>query len=229
MNVKNAFFFKVCCFKRTVITEEMIPKVPKKLKPRHSIGSVLSSMATTTASVLNGLKRDAEAALLRSCTPLDDSQLLAIVGHELGHWKYNHFGKKLTLRVMALAIEVVLMSVLYHFPQTFQPFGFEEKRPPIIVCIIIMYQILFPPIKDILNFVGNIFGHSAELDADKYAAVELDKGAELKSALTKLHMSDPSKQSIVEDRLHNLWYDSHPSLEVRLNNIIEKEAILEEH
>ena len=217
----NAFFTTFCCFKRVVILEGLMFEEKNisgqqftnfKLSRSSQLIKKLKDMIGFSSN-LHGFLND---SLSRRSKGMDNEQLLGVVAHELGHWKHKHVLKGYIMKTLILIATVCLMSILYHYDHIFAPLGFKDINPP-VACIWIIHYIILSPINDIAFLISKMLSHSWELDADRYATVEMGKGCELASGLKWFYSTQPS--TIAKDKLHNVWYDRHPSLDRRLSTI----------
>ncbi|KRX10952.1 hypothetical protein PPERSA_12076 [Pseudocohnilembus persalinus] len=146
---------------------------------------------------------------------MTNNEILAVIGHELGHWYYNHqqwnflfFGFKMS----------ILFFIFQSFLQTesiFLSFGFKESST--FIGSALFYN-LFSPINSILELIQLQISRRFEQTADIFAC-ELNLGQHLKTALIKLQCENASY--LLPDKWY-AWYNfSHPTLFQRIKNIKE--------
>jgi len=144
---------------------------------------------------------------------VDEDEIVAILGHELGHWKSNHLFKRLFWS------EVHIFTLLYIFSHfisekaMYRSFGFGSE--PTIIGFI-LFQFLYSPIETVLTFLMHLLSRSHEFEADRFA-VDLKFGGGLKSGLTKLQIENLSNMN--PDKLYSTYHYSHPPLLERLEAI----------
>ncbi|KAN0038009.1 hypothetical protein ACTA71_000181 [Dictyostelium dimigraforme] len=150
---------------------------------------------------------------------LDKEELLAVLGHEFGHYKMSH-----TLKQMLL-VQVHLVTLLYGFSllinddQLYQQFGFVSSKDSVLVGLT-LFMFLYAPIEHIFSLIINIFSRKYEFQADDFA-VEL--GFLNSNHLFKLHFKELG--CLVYDPLYSAYHHSHPTLVERSNNIDKKVAL----
>lgn len=146
----------------------------------------------------------------------DEEEVLAILCHEFGHWKYNH--------VMKMASIVLLIQLFYLYvlnvslnSKSFESFVLVKDLPLLIRCIYFLMIIgaLSVPIDTLRNFISRYF----EGQADKFA-VSLGYGKKLSSGLIKLFEKNSSNME--PDPLYSAVVHTHPTLIERMK-LIESE------
>lgn len=82
----------------------------------------------------------------------NNDEVLAVLAHELGHWKLNHIFKNLIIAEANLFLCFLVFAVLYKNQVLYDAFGFTGSRP-IFIGIFIIFQYIFSP----YNEVGSRF------------------------------------------------------------------------
>ncbi|KAK9503242.1 hypothetical protein O3M35_011852 [Rhynocoris fuscipes] len=149
----------------------------------------------------------------------DTQEILAILAHELGHWKFNHVAKNIVIMQINVFLQYFLFARLFKYRELYEAFGFTNEQPVIVGFIAIMSYV-FAPYNVIMHLLLNMLSRKFEFEADGYAKT-LGKGEYLRKALLKLEQDNLGFP--VYDRLFSAWYLSHPPLLERL------EALTREH
>lgn len=118
--------------------------------------------------------------LLSHCTV---KQVVAVLAHELGHWKCAHVPKAFAIQELVLLVEFSFFTVIRADPQVMRSFGFEKAQPAFIS--LILFSLIMGPLSEVLGFCFNALSRKNEREADKFA-VDLGHAAELKDALISL-------------------------------------------
>ncbi|XBW35246.1 hypothetical protein QEN19_000810 [Hanseniaspora menglaensis] len=163
-------------------------------------------------------------------------EVVAVLGHEIGHWKMNHITKMMIFSQIHLAVFFKLFESVYKNEKLFSNLGFIIDRStsnttsslpgsnvaiindyPFLIGLILFSQ-LIQPTDTVMSFCLNLFSRHNEYEADKFAA-NLGKGEKLKTALVSLQVANLSTISV--DTLFSKYHYSHPTLPERLIAIDE--------
>uniref|UniRef100_A0A3B5L899 CAAX prenyl protease n=1 Tax=Xiphophorus couchianus TaxID=32473 RepID=A0A3B5L899_9TELE len=142
----------------------------------------------------------------------NNAEILAVLGHELGHWKLGHTVKNIVISQMNSFLCFSLFAVLIGRIELFVAFGFTQSQPTLIGLMII-FQFIFSPYNELLSFCLTVLSRRFEFQADAFAR-DMGKASELYSALIKLNMDNLGFP--VADWLFSMWHYSHPPLLERL-------------
>lgn len=156
-------------------------------------------------------------------TGCNNEEVLAVLGHELGHWKMNHVTYNLVISQVNIFLMFFVLGLLLNMDVLFQSFGFKGASAPTIARMVIVFQFIFSPYNEVLGFVMTKVSRKFEFQADAFA-VRLSRGLELKSALAKLCTDNLSFP--VHDWLYSAFNFSHPPMLERLKAIdVEREHL----
>ncbi|CAK9822402.1 CAAX prenyl protease 1 homolog [Anthophora retusa] len=149
----------------------------------------------------------------------DTDEVLAVLAHELGHWKYNHTFKGLVIGQLCLLLNIFLYAKFVDYKPMFYAFGFVDTQPTVIGFIIVTMCISIP-LNMVLQFINVAIQRKFEFEADRFAKI-LGHGQALKSSLTKLQKDNLSYP--LYDKLYSRWYHSHPPILERLEAFDKEE------
>ncbi|MRI83075.1 MAG: peptidase M48 [Nitratiruptor sp.] len=139
---------------------------------------------------------------------LSSQELLAVLGHELGHFRHKDVIKHLLLIGLILFL---LFALFAHLPdELYQAVGLEPGVPH---GTIVFFLLLSPPLFFFLMPLVNLVSRSNEFAADRYAG-RLVGRAPLRSALLKL-VQENSHFPLAHP-LYVFFYYSHPPIIDRL-------------
>ena len=72
------------------------------------------------------------------------AEILAVLGHELGHWKMNHVLKNILISQVHIFLMFALFAYLYKLQTLYTAFGFESSQPVLIGLMVILQFITAP-------------------------------------------------------------------------------------
>lgn len=144
----------------------------------------------------------------------ENPEILAILGHELGHWKFNHVTINLIIMEVNLFVQFLAFSALFKYQALYSAFGFDSQ--PVLIGLIVIMQYVFAPYNTVMNFCLTSLSRKMEFQADEFAK-SLGKASYLKKALVKLHKDNLSFP--INDWLFSAWHHSHPTLLQRLEEL----------
>lgn len=147
---------------------------------------------------------------------MDDSEVLAILGHELGHWKHGHLAKRLLLtQLLTLAgcwgaHGLLAAGVLPGLLGLSQASFYAQ-----VLILAFAAEILFFPLSPLFAW----FSRRHEWQADRYASKLTGHPQALAAALVKLSRENLS--NLHPHPWHSAWYDSHPPVARRVARLLE--------
>lgn len=143
-----------------------------------------------------------------------ENQVVAVLAHELGHWKLGHTLKNLVLTQMQMLCTFALFSLVRTSKGLFTSFGFVDQQPAFIAYT--LFSIISAPVNEVVGLLSNILSRRFEFQADAFA-VSLGKGEELKEALKILDAKNRSAVNV--DAWYSAYHHSHPPLVERLTAV----------
>ncbi|XP_034233532.1 CAAX prenyl protease 1 homolog [Thrips palmi] len=167
-----------------------------------------------TAEEKKKLEEKQNAKKDRGCTT---EEIVAVLGHELGHWKYSHMVKMLIITEVKILLFFILFSKVLNSKSLYRAFGFSKSQPAVIGLTVILGNIL-TPCKVVINLLMGCLSRHFEYQAD-YFATTLGYSKELGASLIKLHVDNLSFP--FNDRWYSLYHFSHPTLIERLRTIAQ--------
>ncbi|CAD7941995.1 unnamed protein product [Amoebophrya sp. A120] len=158
---------------------------------------------------------------------LPHDAILAILGHELGHWKKGHTLWNLVIGSVQLFCVFYIIGMVLYSPESaaiFASFGMQHALHSKMMGVMLI-SMLLEPLDTVLDRAMTCLTRVFEFQADRFANVELNRGPGLKQGLIKL--ADDNKSGFNEDPLW-AWYNlSHPTLLERLKAIDADAAAVE--
>lgn len=157
-------------------------------------------------------KKEEDANKAKGCTT---DEILAVLGHELGHWKLNHVLKNIVIAEAHIFAMFALFGYLYQHQLLYTAFGFIEGERPVLIGLMIILQFITAPYNAVLDFAMTALSRRFEFQADDFAATTLGRGEKLQSALIKLNNDNLGFP--IYDWLYSAWHHSHPPILERLS------------
>ena len=139
-----------------------------------------------------------------------EEELVAVLAHEVGHYKKNHIKQGMFLSIFQIGMMCYLFELCTKLPEITSALGAEVGA---FHLGLIGFSLLFSPIGLILGVFGNILSRKNEFEADSYAKETYD-GESLKLALKKLSVD--SLTNLYPHPLYVFIHYSHPPLLERL-------------
>lgn len=118
--------------------------------------------------------------LIEKHTP---EEIVAVLAHEVGHYKKNHILKGLVLSIVHSGVVFYLLSIFISHPGLFDAFYMEQ---PSIYAGLVFFGLLYAPVELLLSLMLNSWMRKHEFEADRYAVDTLEQPEAMASALKKL-------------------------------------------
>jgi len=223
----NAYFFGFYKKKVIVLFDTLLKESPfelekkkeeeeKKLKEKQekeekNLEDIKENILDDTGEEEDATEEEEnkEKAKDKGCS---NEEILAILGHELGHWSLSHILKNLCISQVNLLFSFFVFGLLMHNDVLYESFGFYGERPTLIGLLII-FQFIFSPYNELVGFLMTVLSRKYEFQADAFAK-NLGFTTQLQSALMKLHKENLGFP--VADTLYSAYHYSHPPLLERL-------------
>lgn len=205
----NAYFYGFYKNKRIVLYDTLLQDYTPLNKEKETENENNESEET---------KAEGEEKKEEKKSGCNNEEVLAVLGHELGHWKLNHVLKGIVISQVNLFLVFSVFGSLYKYSPLYRTFGFHHSQPAFIGLIIVM-QFVFAPYNEILQFLLTMFSRYNEFQADNFA-MKLGHADNLKSALIKLN--EDNLGFPVYDHLYSAWHHSHPPILERINALDEE-------
>lgn len=110
-------------------------------------------------------------------------ELVAILAHEVGHYKLKHIFRHLYLSIFVMGFTFYLMHLFAQHPFIFEAFGMSE---PSVYAGLIFFGILYAPLSNLVDLYSLYLSRKYEFEADEYSKKTYGKPIALSEALKKL-------------------------------------------
>ena len=139
-----------------------------------------------------------------------EEELVAVLAHEVGHYKKNHIFQGLVLTIIQIGLMTYLLELCLNSSNLINSLGGEITS---FHLGLIVFSMLFSPIGLLIGVFTNILSRKNEYEADKFAK-QTYSGKNLELALKKLSVD--SLSNIYPHPFYVFVHYSHPPLIKRL-------------
>jgi STE24 endopeptidase len=144
---------------------------------------------------------------------LSDEEIVAVLAHEIGHYKKKHILYSLVLSVIITGLMLFPFSTVVNNPSLSASLGAQHKS---FHLGLIVFGILYSPLSLVIGLFSNYISRKNEFEADHFV-VENHKPEVLASALKKLSVKNLS--NMLPHKAYVFFHYSHPPLISRLEKL----------
>lgn len=144
---------------------------------------------------------------------LEDEEIVAVLAHEVGHYKKKHIIYNIFAAVISTGIMFWILSLLIDSPLLAHALGVAE---PSFHIALVAFGILYAPISEITGIGMNFISRKFEYQADDYAK-NTYRPEPLITSLKKL--SSKSLSNLTPHKAYVFVHYSHPTLLHRIQNL----------
>lgn len=143
-------------------------------------------------------------------------ELVAVLAHEIGHFKEKHIVKGITISILTTGLMFFLLGRMMESRSLFDAFGVKETS---VYLSLVLFGILMQPVGELLGIGGNILSRKHEFEADAYAAKVTGDPDAMVSALKQL--SKDNLSNLTPDPAYVFLNYSHPPVIQRIEALRE--------
>jgi STE24 endopeptidase len=143
-------------------------------------------------------------------------ELVAVLAHEIGHFKKKHILMSMVLSMLNLGVVLYLLSLFMNNLMLFEAFYMQQTS---VYASLLFFMLLYSPVEFMLSILMQMLSRHNEFEADRYAVSTYRNGLLLADALKKL-----SRQNLSNLTPHpfNVFLNySHPPVLQRVKRIEE--------
>jgi STE24 endopeptidase len=141
---------------------------------------------------------------------LQESELAAVLAHEIGHYKKGHIPKMLVWSAGSLLLGFFALAWFARQDWFYRAFGFE---PGNLAPVFLLFGLLAGTVTFWFTPFGNLVSRRFEYQADHYAADAMGESTSLVGALRKLNEKNLS--NLTPHPIYSGFFYSHPTLQER--------------
>jgi STE24 endopeptidase len=141
-------------------------------------------------------------------------QGLAVLAHEMGHYKMKHIRRMLFLKGVFLLVGLYILSLLVDYEPMFRAFGLES---PSHSGALVLFSLLSGPFTFYLHPLMNLLSRRHEYEADRFAVRTLKDSRPMEEALINLTVKNLS--NLTPHPWYSAYHYSHPSSVERISAV----------
>jgi STE24 endopeptidase len=142
------------------------------------------------------------------------AELVAVLAHEIGHYKKNHIISSLVISILHFGLFFFLLSLFINNTGLYQAFYMDR---PSVYTSIIFFGLLYTPVEVVLSLFMNILSRKFEYAADRFAATTIKDPSSMIDSLKKLSADNLS--NLTPHPFFVFLHYSHPPLLQRIQAI----------
>lgn len=141
-------------------------------------------------------------------------QAVAVLAHEIGHYKLNHIKKMIVMSSVGLIISLFVLGQIYNYQPLFQAFGLKMTTNH---AALVLFMILSTTFTFYLKPVFARISRKHEYLADRFAVNETGDKKHMEESLLKLTRHNLS--NLTPHPWYSAFYYSHPAIIERIKAI----------
>jgi STE24 endopeptidase len=138
-------------------------------------------------------------------------EALAVMAHEMGHYKLNHIRRMLIVQWLFLLLGLYLLSLLLEYRPFFSAFGLDPSSHAALV----LFSFLSGSATFYLGPLINRLSRKHEYEADRFAASTLGDSKAMEGALINLTVKNLS--NLTPHPWYSAYHYSHPTTAERID------------
>jgi STE24 endopeptidase len=200
------------------LREQILDLARKARFPLGGVFQVDASLRSTHSNAyFTGLGKTRRIALFD--TLLDQhsrEEILAVMAHEIGHWKMRHVLKQMVAMILLSGVGIALVALLLDIPWLYGTIGAADTYAqfgavgPVAAVGVYVVGILLSPIGLILSPISSWFSRRREYQADAYSLDLYPHPTALEEGLVKL--TEKNLANLFPHPLVVVFGYSHPPL-----------------
>ena len=110
-------------------------------------------------------------------------ELVAVLAHEIGHYKKKHIVKNMAISILQTGIMFGLLSVFLQVPALFDAFYMDQMS---VYAGLLFFGLLYSPVETLIGLGMQVLSRKHEYEADDFAATTIGQKEEMVNVLKKL-------------------------------------------
>ena len=167
-----------------------------------------SKRSSHSNAYFSGMGKNKRIALFDTLIEqMDDDEIVAVIAHEVGHYKLKHIHTGVLLSAIQSGIMFYILSIFIENSDLFAAFKMNPENLSIYASLL-FFSILYTPISMIMGFLFSYISRKNEFSADAYSAKTANLPNSLISGLKK--MSKENLSNLTPHWLNVMLNYSHP-------------------
>ena len=176
-----------------------------------------SKRSSHSNAYFSGMGKNKRIALFDTLVEqMDDDEIVAVIAHEVGHYKLKHIHTGIFLSSIQSGIMFFVLSVFMMNSALFAVFKMDHLS---IYASFVFFSILYTPISMIMGFIFSFISRKNEFAADNYSAKTAKLPNSLISGLKK--MSKENLSNLTPHWLNVMLNYSHPPVLDRIKALLK--------
>lgn len=142
-----------------------------------------------------------------------DDELVAVLAHEIGHYKRKHIIKNMAISILQTGVMFLLLSIFLNSQGLYAAFYMDQ---PSVYTGLIFFGMLYAPIEMLLSIFMQMLSRKYEFEADEFASTTF-RGEPMIQTLKKL--SKDNLSNLTPHPFYVFLNYSHPPVLQRINAI----------
>ena len=176
-----------------------------------------SRRSTRSNAYFTGFGRNKRIALFDTLIKQHTVQeIVAVLAHEIGHYKKKHIIQGLVVSVLHTGIMLFLLSLFLKEPGLYRAFHTDQS----VYAGLVFFSLLYTPVEMVLSVITNTISRANEHEADSFAAATIKEPLNLIESLKKLSANNLS--NLTPHPFYVFVNYSHPPLLQRIRALMTK-------
>ena len=172
-----------------------------------------SKRSSHSNAYFSGMGKNKRIALFDTLVEqMDDDEIVAVIAHEVGHYKLKHIHWGIFISSINAGIMLFILSLFMMNRELFDVFKMQELS---VYASLLFFTILYTPISMISGFMFSYISRKNEYAADAYSAKTSNLSGSLISGLKK--MTKENLSNLTPHWLNVMLNYSHPTVLDRIN------------
>jgi STE24 endopeptidase len=147
-------------------------------------------------------------------------ELLAVLAHEMGHYKKKHILQSMILGILQMGIMLYLLSIFISYQELFDAFYMPQKS---VYAGLIFFSMLYSPLNFFIGMFMQMLSRKNETEADRFSAETTHDPQSMVTALKKLSVHNLT--NLMPHPLYVFLNYSHPPVLQRISALHGKLAV----